>query len=205
MTLTRVRNLMLVAVIAGALAMTGCSKTTEPPKPTETAAAKKEKPPLEVPASFADEATRQEFVKKAIKDGYYKEAKQILESSIGSAPSANAYASLGTARYNLKDYAGAIEAWNKAAELDATKAAMMQNNVGNALRDSKKPEEAKAAYDKALKLDPTTWNAAVNLASLHSSEGKYDQAVAVLEKAIPNNPTIEPLKTLLESYKKKLG
>jgi len=205
MTLTRVRNLMLATMIAGALVMSGCSKTTEPPKPTDAAAAKKEKPLLDVPASFANEAARQEFVQKAIAEGYYQEAKTVLESALANTPDANAYVSLGTARYNLKDYAGAIEAWNKAAELDVKKAGEMLNNSGNALRDSRKPEEAKAAYEQALKLEPARWTAAVNWATLLASEGKFDQAVKVIEGAIPNNPNIQPLASLLETYKKKLG
>lgn len=191
----------LAAVLTGAVLLTGCSARsakTEPP----AAPAAPAKPALTIPESFANDQAKIDFAVKAVNDRYYAEGKKLLEEAMATAPSADGYAKLGTARYNLKDYAGAIEAWTKASELDPSRQAILRTYIGNALRDQGKTADAEAAYRKAMETDPKTWNAAINLATLLNGQGKKADAIAVLEQAAPANPEITPIASLLESYKK---
>jgi tetratricopeptide (TPR) repeat protein len=195
---------LLSAILAGTLLLAGCTGA-KPNQPADAkAAAKNEKPPLQIPSSFANDGEKLTFAVKAMGDGYYKEIAPLLEQTANAAPSATAYSALGVAKYNLGDEAAAIQAWSKAAELDPKVAAEMSNNIGNALRDSKKLPEAEDAYRKAIKLDPHQWNAAINLATILLQQNKKSDAVAVLEAAVPANPNIEPLVKLLDSYKSQV-
>ncbi|MDF1533086.1 MAG: tetratricopeptide repeat protein, partial [Methanosarcinaceae archaeon] len=66
----------------------------------------------------------------------------------------------GHALYDLEKYEEAIEAFDRAIELDP-KDAFNWNFKGNALYDLEKYEEAIKAFDKAIELDPEdaiNWN-----------------------------------------------
>lgn len=198
-TLTKRLAAASLAVLA---ILTGCSGATKKPaSPTAQAESVTTKPPLKIPASFADDKTKQAFAVKAIKDGYFAEAKPLLEQVAASATDAVTFVALGTSRFNTEDYAGAISAWSKAAEVDPKLAGEMQNNIGNALRESRKLEEAKTAYRKALQGEPTRYSAAINLATMLKSEGKLPEAMNVLNDALTANKDVAPLKALLASYK----
>jgi pentatricopeptide repeat protein len=60
----------------------------------------------------------------------------------------------------------------------------LRNNYGNMLRDLGKLDEAAAAYQQALKEDPTLTVAYVNLASVLSKQGKMDQALKLLDEGM---------------------
>jgi tetratricopeptide (TPR) repeat protein len=188
-------------LLAGALILTGCTKAGSSATPPAKAAGDSatQKPPLQVPAQFANEADKRGFAVKAVGDGYYAEALPLLEQTVAAEPNAIAYRELGTARYNLKDYKGAADAWTQAGKLDSTLQAQMESNVGNTLRDSKDYAGAEAAYRKALQIDPHRWQAAINLATMLRLNGKTEDAVAVLQAAIPDNKDITPLSNLLKS------
>lgn len=191
---------LLTAIVTGAILLTGCSAGTKQADPPAAANAK---PPLVVPKSFDTEQAKRDFAVKAVNDGYYAEARPLLEESIAAAPDATALSRLGTAKYNLADYNGAVEAWSKAAELDPNLVGEMHNNIGNALRDSKKLEEAEAAYRTALKVEPTRWTAAINLASMLQLSGNLSEAIKVVENALAANKEIEPLSSFLSSLKEE--
>ncbi|HLN60024.1 MAG TPA: tetratricopeptide repeat protein [Symbiobacteriaceae bacterium] len=202
---SRTWTTLLAVAMVGAVALTGCSSANnQAPAAEKKAAEKIPKPPLEVPKSFENDQAKRDFAVKALLDDYYAEAEPLLADVVKNAPTdAGAFAHLGTTRYMLKQYDQAIEAWKKAAELDPTVAAEMQNNIGNALRDARRTEEAVAAYRQALALDNSLATAAINLADVLKSEGKLDEAIAVLDSALEHNKTEKSLTTVAEVYKKE--
>jgi len=194
-----IRLKWVAALVVASVALTGCGGSRQP-HPSQVAEAGA-RPVLKVPEAFANETERRMFVVQAVSEGHYAEAKTILEKVTALDSDSAGLALLGTARYNLSDDPGAIAAWSRAGELNPSQAGEMQNNIGNALRDSRKQAEAEASYRKALKLEPTRWTAAVNLATMLKLENKLPAAIAVLEAAIPANKSIEPLSALLEAYR----
>lgn len=115
-------------------------------------------------------------------------------------PGPQTYALLGTARYNLADYEGAIRAWDKASDLSPRYRGEMLNNIGNALRDQGRLEEAEAAYAKAMEIEPDRWTASINLASMLYHRGEPQTAVGVLTKAQRANPEQAEVADLLRAY-----
>lgn len=184
---------LLVAGLVGVMLLAGCSGLKG--KNANT------KPPLVVPASFATEGEKRDFLTRAIGDGYYKEATPLLKEMTADDSNSHDFVLYGTALYNTGDYAGAVEAWSKAMELTPVLSAEMKNNIGNALRDSGKYDEAEAAYADAIALDPNHWRAAVNLATLLKTQGRTDEAIQVLETARTANANVAPLVSLLDAYR----
>ena len=192
-----------VAVMTGALVLGGCGSTVKP-SDALTAPTQQEKPPLVVPVSFESEQSKQNFMAIAVHDGYYAEAKPLLQQQAEAKPDGNTFGLLGTTLYNLKDYEGAVAAWAKAAELNPELGGLMFNNMGNALRDSDQLAEAIEAYEMAIQLEPTRWTAAINMAALLHADGKTEKAVSILESALPANKDVPSLVSLLEAYRKEL-
>lgn len=198
-----IHNIVVAAACVAALFVTGCAHKGTTAQPAQTAATVK--PPLVVPSSFASENDKRAFLRTALSNGYYAEVKSILEPEASTTSSSIDWGLLGTSKYNLGDYSGAIDAWTKAASADPRVDGEMHNNIGNALRDQGKIDEAQSAYETALKQDPNYWTAAVNLADMLRTNGELKQAVAVLENAMPSNQNVKPLSNLLASYKHELS
>lgn len=194
-----------VALVA-ALALTGCNSATAViPKPTKQTAATEAKPPLTIPSSFTSSQAKLDFAVKANVDGYHKEIAATLEQAVKDSPTAMGYLALGSNRFSLSDYTGAISAWQQASELDKKVQGEALNNIGNALRDSHQYDQAEASYRQALEIEPTRWTAAVNLASMLEQQGDLKSAVAVLEESTPANQDVVPLQALLLAYQQKLN
>lgn len=191
-------------LVAGSLLAVGCSKGATPTTPP-AAAEQNQKPPLSIPAQFESEQAKLDFAAKAVDDGYYEEAKKLLEETVAKEPNALAYKRLGTANYNVNDLQGAIEAWTKAIELDPGAPGEMRNNIGNALRDLEQYEKAEAAYREALQAEPTRWTAAVNMAGMLKDQGELAKAVAVLENAGQANTDVVDLQIMLQNYRQELA
>jgi len=64
------------------------------------------------------------------------------------------------------------------------KAAVAAKEKGNALYKSKKFEEALAAYDEAVTLDPTNMTFVSNKAAVYFTTKKYDECIATCEQAV---------------------
>ena len=199
------RKVLTVGVaLVAAVAITGCTSAgaATPGLMKETAATAK--PPLKIPSSFVSPQARLEYAMKANAEGYHKEIAATLEKAVEEVPTAEGFMALGSNRYSLFDYIGAIAAWKKAAELSPAVEGEAWNNIGNALRDSHRYPEAEGAYREALAIEPARWTAAINLASMAEQQGKLTEAVAVLEAASKVNQDVQPLKGLLAAYQQKL-
>lgn len=193
------RRFVTVAVtvlLIGSIFITGCAKANKPAG-TPGGAAPQEST-LVVPSSFGSNAERRSFALKAVQDAYYKEAAPLLEQVIAAAPDAEAYLKLGTARYNLAQFDGAIEAWTKAAEMDPQLRSVAKNNIGNALRDSKRLNEAEVAYKDSLSMDPANWQSAINLASLYRTNSRVAEGITVLNTVLQYNENADEVKEMLQ-------
>jgi Flp pilus assembly protein TadD len=65
------------------------------------------------------------------------------------------------------------------------------NNLAIALKESGRIEPAKAAFRKALELDPTACHPAINLARLHLAVAERDAARKILVSAGESCPELE--------------
>ncbi len=93
----------------------------------------------------------------------------------------------GNEQYDLGDFEGALNSYNKALEIKPDKDALW-NNRGNALRNLGRLEEAIASYDKALECKPDlheAWNSrGIALRNL----GRLQDAIASFDKALEFKP-----------------
>lgn len=121
--------------------------------------------------------------------------------------------------YNAKDFAGAIEAFNKAKEVaegygEAEVAAeaedlaaqankLQYNTAGTAAIRAKDYPAAIEAFTKVLELDPTNGNAALQLGQAYYRSNQFDSAVAALTTAQENGQGANATKLLSQVYLKK--
>jgi len=99
----------------------------------------------------------------------------------------------------LKEYSDAVDAYKKGIDLDAqgkkpapSDQAVGYNQMGNTLAKAGKSEDASAAFEGAVKVDPTKAGMYYsNEAAVLFNAGQNDAALAAAEKAIaadPNDP-----------------
>ena len=65
---------------------------------------------------------------------------------------------------------------------------LVHNNLGNALKDQGKPDQAIEAYTKALSIQPNNANAYYNMGIALREQGKLDEAIEAYKKALSINP-----------------
>lgn len=121
--------------------------------------------------------------------------------------------------YNAKDFAGAVEAFNKAKEVaegygDAEIAAeaeelaaqankLQYNTAGTAALRAKNYPAAIEAFKKVLELEPDNGNAAVQLGQAYYRSGQFDAAIEALTVAQANGQEDNAAKLLSQVYLKK--
>ncbi len=121
--------------------------------------------------------------------------------------------------YNSKDFAAAVEAFNKAKEVaetygDAEMAAeaedlaaqahkLQYNTAGTAAMRAKDYPTAIEAFTKVLELDPSNGNAALQLGQAYYRSNQFDSAVEALTKAQENGQDKNAVKLLSQVYLKK--
>lgn len=121
--------------------------------------------------------------------------------------------------YNSKDFAGAVEAFNKAKEVadgygepeiaaeaedlagQATK--LKFNTEGTAALRSKNYPVAIEAFKKVLEFEPDNGGAALQLGQAYLRSGKFDDAVGAFETAMANGQEDNSKKLLSQVYLKK--
>lgn len=121
--------------------------------------------------------------------------------------------------YNSKDFAGAVEAFNKAktvaetygdtaiaeeAEDLAAQANKLQyNTAGTAAIRAKDYPTAIENFTKVLELDPSNGNAALQLGQAYYRSNQFDEAVVALTTAQENGQGANATKLLSQVYLKK--
>jgi tetratricopeptide (TPR) repeat protein len=123
----------------------------------------------------------------------YALAAQELEQAIAKGVTENKlediYAALGNCYLELDRYEAAIEAQEKALDLDPNyyKAWV---NMGIAYRLMGDLEQAEASYNQALAIEPDYAELHASLGVLHIVKEEPEQAIMVLEKAIALDPDL---------------
>jgi len=93
----------------------------------------------------------------------------------------------GFALHNLGRYDEALQAYNRAIEIDPQLAAAW-NNKGIILEGQGKYDEAIKAYDEVIRLDPNLAEAWHNKGVAFGKQSKYDEAIQAYDEAIRLNP-----------------
>jgi tetratricopeptide (TPR) repeat protein len=132
----------------------------------------------------------------------YKKAVDIVTAAPAAgapakAPSATAtvgayYNNLGEALSKSGDNAGALAAYEKAAEADPTNAAMYYFNEGATLTNTGKVDDAIKAYDKAIAADP------------NRADAYYYRGINLLSKATMKGNDMVPAPGTAEAFNKYL-
>ncbi len=121
------------------------------------------------------------------KAGRLDKARPLYEHVLRHAPGdARALHGLGVLLQN-DEPARAVELL-RAANLARPSSAVYQNNLGNALRSLGRRDEAEAAYQEALRLDPGYALAWYNLGALELDAGRSDAARDAFETALRKDP-----------------
>ena len=97
------------------------------------------------------------------------------------------YLTRGIARYDRKDYDGAIADYDQAIRLDP-KFAIAYNNRGNARKAKGDLDGAIADYDQAIRLNPKYATAYYNRGLARKAKGNLDGAIADYDQAIRLDP-----------------
>ena len=121
--------------------------------------------------------------------------------------------------YNSKDFAAAVEAFNKAKEVaegygEAELAAeaeelaaqankLQYNTAGTAAMRAKDYPTAIEAFTKVLELDPENGNAALQLGQAYYRSNQFAEAIEALAKAQENGQEANAVKVLSQVYLKK--
>ena len=106
------------------------------------------------------------------------------------APAADYYRVVDIASEMLKNrqYEASIPEWRRAIELSPSDA-LPHNNLGVALAETGKAEEALAQYAKALELSPRYPDAHNNLGEALAGRGRLGEAIGHFEKALQIDPS----------------
>ena len=101
------------------------------------------------------------------------------------------------AQYATGDAQGAEQTYRRQIENDGD-SAMVRNNLGNALRDQKKFDEAIGEYKEAINKDKSLISAYLNMGSVYQySLQDPAKAIDVYKQGIENNPKIADLHIFL--------
>ena len=119
---------------------------------------------------------------------YHPEAVRILRRVTAWQPeNGDAWYRLGVALADAGQKEGAIDAYQKAIQLDE-KLAYPWDRLGNVYRRQGRYDQAIAAYQKAIQLDEKfahPWN---GLGIVYADLGRYEEAIAAYQKAIQLDP-----------------
>ncbi|HET7145080.1 MAG TPA: tetratricopeptide repeat protein, partial [Anaerolineales bacterium] len=137
--------------------------------------------------------------------GKYTEAILLYQKSIGLLSSnkdkALSWNGLGNVYRRVNDYANAVLAYRKAAELDADTAGMRDtadcfqideglntakawNELGELFFKARSYEDAANAFNQAIELEPADGTAHSNMGRILTFQGRFAEAVQFLEKGI---------------------
>lgn len=107
----------------------------------------------------------------------YSASVESFKKAIALKPQAPYYNNMGDALAKAGDYSGAIQAFDQAATMDPTNAAMYYFNEGAVLTNAGKTDDALAAFDKCIKANP------------NQADAYYQKGVTLLGKATVDSKT----------------
>jgi tetratricopeptide (TPR) repeat protein len=124
-------------------------------------------------------------VEALVQQGSLNEAKKKLQELLGQGvPSVEGYNLLGIICTSQRDYAGALEAFQQAVNIDPS-STRTRNNLGNTYIAQQKLDLAEKEFRTVLKLDPTNPEGNYNLGLLLMAKGSPGDAVLHLQRVRP--------------------
>lgn len=118
---------------------------------------------------------------------------KLWTNAVERAPNAyRAYMHLGGAQEAEGSVVAALDSYRQATRLGSD-VAETHYNLGNALRLTRHPAQARQAWERSLQLDPTFVDALLNLAASYQEAGDWKQTWALLnraEAAHPHSPEV---------------
>ena len=135
-----------------------------------------------------------------------QKAKSLLLKAVEFDPgSVKGHFQLGLLYVRLKDYPKAIETYQKVAQLDPQFSEAFFN-LGYVYAVTKDYSKAEEMYGRVVELAPSYLDEALfNLAIVQERQGKRDQSIGNLERALTVNPNNEKAKECLLKLKGKPG
>lgn len=151
---------------------------------------------LALAACSANQPSPLEAGKAALANGDTAKAVENLEKAVAAAPgSAEAHLALGEAYFRSQRKDDAQKQFEAGLTLDKAAALPVTSQsadevflFGNVHAGLNQLDEAKAAYEDALKLDPNKAAAYTNLGVVYYQQGKLDDAIAQLQKSLEIDP-----------------
>jgi tetratricopeptide (TPR) repeat protein len=119
--------------------------------------------------------------------GRLPEARQIVEEILKRRPTAEGYNLLGIICSSEKDYADALEAFERALKLNPS-SAKTHNNLANLYAAEGKPELAEPEFRRALAIAPTNSDANYNYGVFLLAKGSSGPAITHLLRVRPQTP-----------------
>ena len=128
----------------------------------------------------------------------------LLSQAVAADPkSVQAHFELGRVYTRMKQYPKAIGAYTKAAELDP-KFPEPLFNLGYVYQVTMEYAKAEEMYARVVTLEPRYLDEALyNLAIVQDKQGKRQEAIGNLERAVRVNPANKPAERFLNSLKRK--
>ncbi|MGH9881999.1 MAG: tetratricopeptide repeat protein, partial [Pyrinomonadaceae bacterium] len=141
------------------------------------------------PATEREEAYRANNVGVALLEQFkYKEAGDAFKRALQLEPKLTlARINLGIALYNVPDLPGALREMQSAIAL-APAAPQPYYIIGLIAKTQNRAEDAIAAFQRVLKIDPNDVGTNVNLGQLYAQQRKYSEALTVLRTALAAEP-----------------
>jgi tetratricopeptide (TPR) repeat protein len=122
-----------------------------------------------------------------IRDGQYSAGQQLLDKILKNGESAEARLLIGTAKLGIADFAGALDDLAKAVALNP-KLPSVNSFYGQALMATGDTTAAAKAFRAELALNPNDFDSNLNLASILRQDQQYDEASALLARALHTRP-----------------
>lgn len=122
----------------------------------------------------------------------HRRAVTKLERAVAHEPTAQAYARLGHARYELDDVEGAVSAWESAIAL-APKSPSLFKDLGLLALRRGLTDHAEQFLAQAVRLNPDDWESSEGLAGLYVQRGAYVEAGQCYENVLRLDPSRQEL------------
>jgi tetratricopeptide (TPR) repeat protein len=116
-----------------------------------------------------------------------EEGQRVLNRIFEKGDSAEARLLLGAAKMNQADFAGAVQDFAKAVELNG-KLPTVKSSYGQALMATGDSAGAAAAFRQELALNPNQFDANLNLAVILKQDQEYKESLRLLERALRIRP-----------------